>query len=182
MSASLAPPEAFGLRRPEPEALVRGKAFHRHLQASWLGRHGGLGAAIERTIVRVDDHGRSRSRRIDIAVEIERTVDADGTESAFVAVLEAKSRRFDRVSRRAMRRLLAQDRRQVLRYVDLVTSVGIAGVDSDRISIAPSLIYESGPADHADRGAIEAYFDELGVGVIWEDETVEQAAARLLAR
>jgi len=95
MRAPLTPPDAPGLRRPEPEALVRGKAFHRQLQASWIGRHGGLGATVERTIVRVDDHGRSRTRRIDIAVEIDRTRGADGTESAFVAVLEAKSRRFD---------------------------------------------------------------------------------------
>jgi len=78
-----------------------------------------------------------------------------------------------------MRRLLAQDRRQVLRYVDLVMSVGIVGVDPDRISIAPSLIYESGPAAHADLSATEAHLAEFGVGVIWEDETLDQATERL---
>lgn len=162
----------------EPAALVRGKAFHRRLQASWAQNHGGIGeAGIEQTLARVV----GKRSRVDIRVDIARE-DRPSGPVLFVALLEAKSRDFTRLSRASRRRLLSSDRRQIMRYVNAITTAGPDDVGPERIQIAASLIYESGPETDAEREAIEAYFDKVGVAVVWEDETVEEAAARLANR
>jgi hypothetical protein len=159
----------------EPEALVRGKLFHRRLQESWRGRHGGVAEPrIEKELRR----HLGRRGRPDIQVDIAFEDSADGT-TLFVALLEAKSRAFTTLSPRSMRRLVAQDRRQILRYVDQLTAGGTSEISGANISIAASIVYEVGPPTSEGRFEIEAYLDEAGIGVIWEDETVEVARDRL---
>ena len=159
---------------PEPSALVRGKAFDRQLGDSWLSSY--ADAVVNHELARVE--GRRRLRP-DIRVALERHTDDTGAESLLLTLLEVKSRNFPALSAASTRRLIASDRRQILRYSDAILASGIDGVPRERIEIAPSMVYRLGPHGNGGREAIEAFFDELGVGVIWEDESAAQAAARL---
>lgn len=161
----------------EPAALARGKLFHRRLQESWRLRHGGIGEPrIEKELRGV----LGKRARPDIQVDLATGEGPDANPQVFIALLEAKSRDFASLSRASVRRLISRDRRQVLRYVDQL----FAGLSGDAaapiVEIAASLIYETGPASGAGRAEVEAFLDEAGIGVIWEDETVEEARARLL--
>lgn len=161
----------------EPAALTRGKLFHRRLQESWRERHGGVGEArIEKELRRV----LGRRGRPDVQVDIDVQSDVDGGQVLFVAVLEAKSRDFTRLSSTATHQLIGRDKRQVLRYLDLLLASLSDDATVTSILVAPSIIYETGPVSVRERAEIENYLDAAGVGVIWEDESIEVARARLL--
>src|SRR4051794_32004392 len=152
-------------RPGEPQALRRGREFHRAMQASWAHRHGGVEPHIEQALFR---SGGIRGRA-DVRVIIDRD-----DSHPFQTVVELKDRNFDRLSPRSVRQLIARDRRQLLRYVDALIDLSSAAAVAEGESIVMGAIcYSRGPQDEVARAAIEAFFGERLLAVMWEDETAE---------
>lgn len=159
----------------EPPALRRGRLFHQAMQATWRERHGG---AQQPMIEKALANAIGPLGRADVRVVVNE--DDDGSGHPFQAIVELKDRDFDRLSPRSLRQLIARDRRQLLRYVSALidlTSAAAAGLGESYAM--GSMAYSRGPSDPNLRAAIEAFFDEQMLAVIWEDESEEEAKARL---
>jgi hypothetical protein len=142
-------------RSGEPVDLRRGKEFHRLVQASWRDRHGGFAIAIEGTLT----YSQGQRGRSDIQVYL-----ADAV--PFESLLEIKSRDFDRMTARGVRRAIQRDRRQIWRYLDNL----LGALDKPGADVAPVLIYSGAPRDPQTKVVIETFFDEWSITVHWWDQ------------
>ncbi len=143
------------------------------MQSSWRERHGGVAVSIEKALITSGKLGRTDVRVV---------VSESGADDPipFEAVIELKDRDFDRLAPRTVRRLIARDRRQLLRYVAALVDLNSALPASPAEShVMGSMSYAHSPSDSALKHAIEAFFDQELLAVIWEDETIAAAKARL---
>jgi hypothetical protein len=141
----------------EPDALRRGKEFHRRVQDDWAGEIEGAPVRLEHGI-RVGpistDVAHQRRGRLDIFID---QVDD------FVSVVEIKSTDWDRVAMPSRQKLLATHRRQVLRYVDRY-------LDGDRVSVCAGVIYPRSPNTAGLKARVEGYLNDYGLQVVWYDD------------
>ncbi len=145
----------------EPERLRRGRAFHAKVQKDWLFNAEGS-PTIERSVTTPSD----RRGRIDVYVD-----DNEGV----VALVEIKHTDWDRMSPTAVRRNVRRQVRQIWRYVESQ----LRGLGRDKQSdVCAGVVFPSRPSDPNRLEFIEGLFEEEGIAVVWEDESVEQRAAR----
>lgn len=142
--------------RREPKALRRGREFHRGVQADWLKNATGE-VSIEKRITKPN----GRRGRIDVFV---------GTEGELVAVAEVKASHWDRMTTDALRRNVWRQARQVWDYIESQLAEGK--------EVSPGIVFPRRPRASRRLTLIEALFEEQGIAVVWEDESVEQRRAR----
>ncbi|MHC4478452.1 MAG: hypothetical protein ACYTEL_22670 [Planctomycetota bacterium] len=141
----------------EPIQLQRGKGFHKRVQAEWLGTAEGR-ILIEKAITKRT----GRKGRIDIFV------DDDGDK--LVAVAEVKACDWERMTNSAVRRNVRRQIKQVWDYIESQLAKAK--------EVSPGMIFPKRPKDRERIKLIEGMFEEEGIGVVWEDETIEERKAR----
>lgn len=143
---------------PEPKILRRGKRFHRAIQRTWLEKAEGV-VVVEKAVKK-----KSGARgRIDVFVDSE-------SGNNMVAIAEIKDSNWDRMTPTALRRNIARQIRQVWSYVHSHIE---AGKD-----VSPGIIFRKRPKLDHRLELIERTFNENGIQVVWEDETIEERRAR----
>lgn len=143
-------------KRPEPKRLREGKAFHEKVQADWHARAQG----DVQTEMTVKKDG-CRTGRLDVFVF------EDGSEVR--AVVEIKHSDWDKMTPQAVRRNVQRQIRQIWRYIDLQPTLD---------GICPGVVFPRRPSDPKRLELIEHMFEEEGVSVVWEDESIEERKAR----
>ena len=145
-------------KRREPEALRRGKRFHKLVQQEWLATADGK-PHPERTVRQVS----GRKGRVDILV--------DEIGEGLVSVVEIKATDWDRMKTKNIRRNVRRQVRQIWRYVG--SQLELRG-----LSVCPGIIFPKLPVDPARVELIEAMFEEEGIQVVWHDESIEDLRER----
>ena len=141
----------------EPTQLGRGKAFHKKMQADWLKTAQGI-VSKEKTITKPS----GRKGRIDIFV------DDDGDN--LVAVAEVKNSNWDKMTDSAVRRNVKRQIKQIWDYIESQLTI-----EKD---VSPGIIFPKRPKDQERMRLIEEMFEEEGIPVVWQDETIEERKAR----
>ena len=140
----------------EPEQLRRGRLFHLKVQESWRRDAEGM-VTTEAGITKPS----GRRGRVDVLVD---------AEEDDVAVIEIKASDWDVMSERAIRR-------NVRRHVNQILDYGESQVAKGKTA-SISIIFPKRPSSPRRLRLVEDLFWELGVPVIWEDETKEERRAR----
>jgi len=144
------------MAKREPAMLRRGKDFHRVVQSNW--KQTAEGEVIsDRPITKPN----GRRGRIDIFVS---------AENDLVAVVEVKASRWDSMTANAVRRNVLRQARQIWDYIE---SQLVEGKD-----VSPGVIFPSRPKTCARLELIESLFDEQGIAVVWESETLAERRVR----
>lgn len=141
----------------EPTQLSRGKDFHKKMQADWLNTAEGK-ILIEKAITKPT----GRKGRIDIFV------DEDGDK--LVAVAEVKASDWDKMTDSAVRRNVRRQLKQIWDYIESQLNV--------KKDVSPGIIFPKRPKDKERMRLIEELFEEEGIPVVWQDETIEERKAR----
>lgn len=93
-----------------------------------------------------------------------------GAGSKLVAVAEAKASHWDRITTDAVRRNVWRQARQVWHYIESQLAEGK--------EVNPGIVFPRRPRTLRRLERIEALFEERGIAVVWENESVEQRRAR----
>ena len=141
----------------EPTQLRRGKAFHKKMQADWLKTAQGI-VSKEKTITKPS----GRKGRIDIFV------DDDGDN--LVAVAEVKNSNWNKMTDSAVRRNVKRQIKQIWDYIESQLTM--------KKDVSPGIIFPKRPRDQERMRLIEEMFEEEGIPVVWQDETIEERKAR----
>ena len=141
----------------EPSKLHRGKAFHKKMQVDWLNTAEGK-ILIEKAITKPT----GRKGRIDIFV------DDDGDK--LVAVAEVKASDWDKMTDSAVRRNVRRQIKQIWDYIESQLA--------KEKEVSPGIIFPKRPKDQERMRLIEEMFEEEGIPVVWQDETIEERKAR----
>ena len=141
----------------EPTQLGRGKAFHKKMQADWLKTAQGI-VSKEKAITKPS----GRKGRIDIFV------DDDGDN--LVAVAEVKNSNWDKMTNSAVRRNVKRQIKQICDYIESQLTI--------KKDVSPGIIFPKRPEDREKMKLIERLFEEEGIPVVWQDETIEERKAR----
>ena len=141
----------------KPEQLSRGKAFHKKIQADWLGTAEGQ-ILIEKAITKPT----GRKGRIDIFV------DDDGDK--LVAVAEVKASDWDKMTDSAVRRNVRRQIKQIWDYIESQLKM--------KKDVSPGIIFPKRPKDQERMRLIEEMFEEEGIPVVWQNETIKERKAR----
>lgn len=140
----------------EPRVLVRGKRFHRTVQAEWLRTAQGR-VSVETGVRKLS----GQRGRMDVFV------DGDDT---LVAIGEIKASSWDRMTATVIRRNILRQARQVWDYVESQLAEGR--------EVSPGIIFPRRPTSIRRLKLIEDLFEERGITVVWQDETLAQRRAR----
>jgi hypothetical protein len=141
----------------EPKRLRRGKSFHKKIQADWI--HTAEGHVLtEKAIIKPT----GRKGRIDIFVS-----DA-GDE--LVAIAEIKDSDWDKMTNSAVRRNIKRQIKQIWDYIDSQLT--------KQKDVSPGVIFPKRSKNKAKMELIEDMFEEEGIPVVWQDETIEERKAR----
>lgn len=143
----------------EPTQLQRGKSFHKKVQTDWLSTAKGR-ILIEKTVTKPT----GRKGRIDIFV------DDDGDK--LVAVAEVKNSDWDKMIDSAVRRNVRRQIKQIWDYIESQLKM--------KKDVSPGIIFPKRLKDQERMRLIEEMFEEEGIPVVWQDETVEERKARCL--
>ena len=141
----------------EPTQLHHGKKFHKKMQTKWLGTAEGQ-ILIEKAITKPT----GRKGRIDIFV------DDDGDK--LVAVAEVKNSDWDKRTDSAVRRNVRRQIKQIWDYIESQLA--------KEKEVSPGIIFPHRPKDKARMKQIEDMFEQEGIPVVWQDETIEERKAR----
>ena len=145
-----------GKSKPEPQRLRAGKDFHRQVQADWRATAQG-DVKIEKTTKKPG----GKAGRMDVFVSEE------GSEVR--AIVEIKHSDWDKMKPDAVRRNVKRQARQVWRYIESQESLD---------GICPGIVLPTRPEDAQRLKLIEELFEEEGIPVVWEDESVAERKAR----
>jgi hypothetical protein len=127
------------------------------MQADWLGTAEGQ-ILIEKAITKPT----GRKGRIDIFV------DDDGDK--LVAVAEVKTSDWDKMTNSAVRRNVRRQIKQIWDYIESQLA--------KEKEVSPGIIFPKRPKDQERTRLIEEMFEEEGIPVVWQDETIEDRKAR----
>ena len=141
----------------EPTQLRHGKAFHKKMQAEWMETAEGK-ILIEKAITKPT----GRKGRIDIFV------DDDGDK--LVAVAEVKASDWDKMTDSAVRRNVRRQIKQIWDYIESQLKM--------KKDVSPGIIFPKRPKDQERMRLIEEMFEEEGIPVVWQNETIEERKAR----
>ena len=140
----------------EPKCLHRGKEFHKKIQKEWLNSATGE-VTPEKSITKPS----RRKGRVDIFVRSDETL---------VAIAEIKASDWDSMGSAAVRRNVKRQVRQIWDYIKSQLELGK--------EVSPGIIIPRRPKDPNRMKLIEQLFDEEGIPVVWEDETITERKAR----
>jgi len=140
----------------EPIHLRQGKKFHKKLQEHWHKTATGK-VKHEEEIVKPS----GQKGRIDIFV------DADNN---LVAVVEIKASDWDAMTLTSLRRNVSRYANQIWDYIESQLAKGK--------DVSPGIIFSKKPKNHYRIRLIEQLFDERGIPVVWENESIEERKAR----
>ena len=146
--------------KKEPERLAHGKRIHKKIQDDW---HKTAQGKVEDEEEIVKPSG--RKGRIDISVDA-----SDKDDEDLVAVVEIKASDWDSMTLRAMRRNVGRYANQIWDYIESQLEQGK--------DVSPGIIFPERPKDSERLELIEQLFDERGIPVVWEDESIEGRKAR----
>ena len=144
------------MKKTEPERLRRGRAVHRKIQDEWEDTAEG-DVWPEKPITKPS----GRSGRIDVHVQ---------ADEGLVAVVEVKSSDWDAMTPKAVRRNAKRYARQLWDYIE-------AEIE-DGFQVSPGIVFPTQPKTEGRLVEVERLFDEEGIPVVWEDETIEERRAR----
>jgi hypothetical protein len=144
----------------EPLALRRGKAFHRQVQAEWLAETKDGKPCPERTIKRLN----GRRGRVDLLIE---------ELGGFVSVIEIKATDWDRMAERNIKRNVRRQIRQLWGYID-------AELEIYGMQVCPGIIFPTLPSESHRLAMIESMFNDEGIQVVWQNETIDEVKQRML--
>ena len=157
------------MKAREPRRLREGKEFHKGVQEEWERSAEYERLEAEKPVVKPGE----RAGRIDLFVQ----ADNEG----LFAIVEVKNSDWDAMSEQAVRRNV---RRQIAQIWDYIESAGRepegGGEEpsSEGGGICPGVVFRRQPKDPARRALIEELFNEGGIAVAWEDETIEERRER----
>lgn len=144
------------MKRKEPEQLWRGKEFHKKIQSEWIREAEGE-ITVEKRIIKPT----GRAGRIDVFAL------AGGDE---VAVLEIKVSDWDAMTPRAVNRNIRRQIRQIWHYIDSQLTEGK--------TVSTGITFPKRPRDKQRMELIERLFEEEGIPVVWDDETIHERKNR----
>lgn len=147
----------------EPEALRRGKHFHRLIQQEWLATAENGVPTPERYIKQVN----GRRGRVDILVE--------ELGDDLVSVVEIKASDWDKMTASSVVRNVKRQIRQVWRYVE-------SQLEVYKQEVCPGVIFPKMPQDPQRLELIESMFNAEGIQVVWHDESTKHLKQRMLRR
>lgn len=127
------------------------------MQADWLKTAEGK-ILVEKGITK----STGRKGRIDIFV-------SDSGDN-LVAVAEVKDSDWDKMTDSAVRRNVRRQIRQVWNYIESQLKT--------KKDVSPGIIFPKQPKDKERMKLIESMFEEEGIPVVWQDETIEERKAR----
>jgi len=130
--------------------LADGKKVHRKIQDSWLKTAEGI-VFKERTI----PIGRGRKGRMDIFIQ------SDGN---LIAIAEIKNSDWDRKDLKEIKRNVNRQISQIWNYIE-------SQLDNGN-DVSPGIVFPKKPKSLEKLHQIEGLFEERGIAVIWEDESV----------
>lgn len=140
----------------EPEQLRRGKDFHKKIQENWRKDAEGT---VETEKFTIKPSG--RKGRMDIFVR------SDGN---LVAVAEAKASNWDAMTPAAVKQSVSRHANQVWDYIESQLESGM--------EVSPGVIFPKRPKDADRLHLIEQSFEERGISVVWEDESMAERKNR----
>jgi hypothetical protein len=144
------------MRKSEPDRLRRGKHVHREVQDEWENLAEG-DVWPEKPITKPS----GRSGRIDIHVQ---------ADEGLMAVVEIKNSDWDAMTPKAVRRNVKRYARQLWNYIEAEIAHGF--------QVSPGIVFPRSPKIEGRLSEIERLFDEEGIPVVWDDETIEQRKSR----
>lgn len=144
-------------KRPEPEPLKRGKAFHKKIQADWEAEAEGE-VTSERWVVKKT----GRKGRVDVFVNDN---DLDGC----IAIVEIKATDWDRMTHQAVRRNIRRHIRQVWGYIESQIDGENYVSTGEQKSVSPGIVFPKRPADIERCERIEELFFDEGIVVVWDE-------------
>jgi len=140
----------------EPKYLKKGKEFHKKIQLDWLDSAKGEVKSEKFTVKPSEKKG-----RMDIFVK---------ADNELVAVVEIKNTKWGYMDIKAIRRNIKRQSKQIWDYID---SQLIAEKD-----VSPGIIFPKRPKNYERLKLIERLFEEQGIPVVWQDETIEERRKR----
>ena len=140
----------------EPHRLRKGKKFHREIQDEWMVTAEGE-ICPEHNIIKPN----KRRGRVDILVD---------PDESMVAVVEIKASDWDKMTESNVTRNVKKQIRQVWSYIESQLE--------DGKDVSPGIIFSERPKTPGRLEYIEKLFDEEGISVVWQDESIEELQKR----
>jgi hypothetical protein len=144
------------MKNAEPDRLRRGKAVHRRIQDEWEDTAEG-DVWSEKPITKPG----GGPGRIDVHVQ---------ADEELVAVVEIKNSDWDAMTEEAVRRNAKRYARQLWNYIEAEIEGGF--------QVSPGIVFPTKPKTERRCAEIERLFEDDGIPVVWEDETIEERRAR----
>jgi len=141
------------------ERLRRGRAFHKKIQEDWRENAEG-DVRIEEWTTKPS----GKKGRMDIFVG------SDETDERLVAIAEIKNSDWDAMTPSAVRRNVRRQIRQIWSYITPQLE--------SRKDVSPGVVFPKRPKDPNRLKLIEQMFEDEGIPVVWEDESVEERRTR----
>lgn len=140
--------------RPEPANLVRGKKFHRTVQEEWLRDADGP-VFIEHGTTKPN----GRRGRMDVYVS---------PDEGPVAVCEIKASDWDAMTERNVKRNVRRQIKQIWDYIE---------TELEKANVSAGIIFPRRPTIPGRLKQIEDLFNDEGIQVVWQDETIGERKA-----
>ena len=140
----------------EPSILKKGKKFHKEIQDNWKKTAEGA-IFSEHPITKPN----KKTGRVDILVD---------PEEDMVAVVEIKNSDWDKMKEENVRKNIKRQARQVWSYIDSQLNKGK--------EVSPGIIFSKRPKTLGRLEYIEKIFDDEGIPVVWQDESIEEVKKR----
>jgi len=141
----------------EPKRLRKGKKKHKKIQKKWHKKAKGEEVKSEKQVTKPS----GRKGRIDVFVK---------SDEKLVAVVEIKVSDWDTMTLGALRRNVKTQARQIWDYIESQLELGK--------DVSPGVIFPKRPKDTNRMVLIEQLFDEEGIPVVWDDESIRKRKAR----
>lgn len=142
----------------EPKSLRLGKGFHKRIQKEWLNTAEGE-VMPEKSIIKSS----GRKGRMDIFVK-------NAGDKILVAIVELKNSDWDAMTTTAIYRNVKRQARQIWEYIESQLKLGK--------DISLGIIFPKRPKTPNRLNLIEQLFDEEGIPVVWENESIEERKVR----
>jgi len=146
----------MGPKSYEPRRLRKGKDFHRKIQQEWHKDAEG-DVEAEKWMIKPS----KRKGRIDIFAK---------SDDKLVAIVEIKGSNWDAMTPTAMRKNVMRQANQIWDYIESQLELGK--------EVSPGVIFPKRPKKPDRMNLIEQLFNERGIQVVWENESIEEPKAR----
>lgn len=137
----------------EPKCLSQGKNYHKKVQKDWK-----INAEDTISTEKRIKKPSGKMGRIDVCVNCDEKL---------TAVVELKNSDWDKMKIEAVKRNVNRQAGQIWDYID---SQLIKGKE-----VSPGIVFSKSPINYDKLKIIEKLFDEQGISVTWEDESIERS-------